>query len=216
MPRKSSAKIISTTPNSRLSAGDLEIVQNEDLKRLEKGLLTDNAESMEQAGSRAEIVKIADGTLEKLAKLYGRSVNDLGEEMIREVYKPAFIVARKFGSANSTKDEPLDSDQEIDDDGFYFELVGNEIESLEDSTRKEQAKKIFFAALDKIRIGKELKDNYDIAVLTAKKLAALYSDSDSYEHDFPRLEGQLYTAARQRNQFLKKIGKWQQNQSSGM
>lgn len=35
-------------------------------------------------------------------------------------------------------------------------------------------------------------------------------------HDFNRLEGQLFTAVKQRNEFLRKIGKWKQDQSSGI
>ncbi|MCC6643613.1 hypothetical protein IT411_02590 [Candidatus Peregrinibacteria bacterium] len=201
----------------QLSAGDLEAANGNTVANLaeqERSILTESENRMEKASSRDELAKIADETLAKIAQLYGRSENDV-TEFIGKVYKPAFEFARTLDFEITTKatqeagfDEPAD--------GFAFKLNNAEISSLEDKDRKNQATEIFLVAIGKIRVSKDLKENLEIANEAVQMLRVLYGKSPSFKHDFPRLEGQLYLAVKQRNLFLRNSGSWQQNHSSGI
>lgn len=178
-----------------------------------KKLLLENEKKMREATSRQQISEIADQTLVKLAQLYGESVNALDSEIIRAVYKPAFVIANTLEQPVATK-KTVEQVPVVDlNDGFCFELFLNEIETLADSGLKNQAKNIFYNAIDRIRVGMDRRENYVIAERASKELKELYRNSQYYAHDYARLEGQLFRAVGQRNQFFKKVGKWQQSQS---
>ena len=68
-----------------------------------KKLLLENEKKMREATSRQQISEIADQTLVKLAQLYGESVNALDSEIIRAVYKPAFVIANTLEQPVATK-----------------------------------------------------------------------------------------------------------------
>lgn len=207
---------MNNNPDKKIADLELLLVQrSEKPENLRERLLLENESLMRQAASRQELAEIADDTLAKLATLYGGSVNALEQSLITEVYKPAFAIVR-----NLEKDQASIPAKDFDigfvNDGFSFDLFLNEIETLADADLKAKARELFYDAIGSIRVGMDIAENYAIADRTSKELKKMYRNSVHFAHDYARLEGQLFRAAGQRNQFLRKIGKWEQNQSSGM